>query len=95
MMKAITHTPSPWHMVETEPGIDAEMDVFVTTPRWAGGTGLIARVVHAEDAALIAAAPDLLAALKAIAHDEAAMQGFHEEFRAFVRATISAATGQL
>lgn len=54
------HTPGPWHLVETEPGIDAEMDVFVTTPRYAGGTGLIARVINAEDARLIAAAPDLL-----------------------------------
>ena len=58
-----THTPGPWHMVETEPGIAAEMDVFVTTPRYAGGTALIARVVDADDAALIAAAPDLLAVL--------------------------------
>ena len=59
----VHHTPGPWHMMETEPGIDAEMDIFVTTPRWAGGKGLIARVVDADDAVLIAAAPDLLAAL--------------------------------
>lgn len=57
-------TTSQWHLMETEPGIEADMDVFVTTPRYAGGTGLIARVVHADDAVLIAAAPDLLTALR-------------------------------
>jgi len=60
----INHTPSPWHLMETEPGIDADMDVFTTTPRYAGGKGLIARVVDADDAVLIAAAPDLLEALQ-------------------------------
>jgi hypothetical protein len=60
----INHTQGPWHLMETEPGIDAEIDVFVTTPRWAGGTGLIARVMNADDALLIAAAPDLLEALQ-------------------------------
>ena len=65
-MKLTHHTPGPWHMMETEPGIVAEMDVFVTTPRWAGGTGLIARVMNADDALLIKAAPDLLEALQTI-----------------------------
>ena len=60
----INHTPSPWHLMETEPGIDADMDVFTTTPRIAGGKGLIARVVDGDDALLIAAAPDLLEALQ-------------------------------
>ena len=60
------HTPGPWHLVETEPGIAAEMDVFVTTPRWAGGTALIARVINADDAQLISAAPELLIALQAL-----------------------------
>ena len=58
------HTPAPWHMMETEPGIEAEMDVFVVTPRYAGGTSLIARVVNADDAPIIAAAPALLEALQ-------------------------------
>ena len=61
------HTPAPWHLVETESGIDAEMDVFVTTPRYAGGTALIARVTNADDALLIAAAPNLLKGMKRIA----------------------------
>ena len=65
-MELARHTPAPWHMMETEPGIDAEMDVFVTTPRYAGGKGLIARVMHADDALLIKAAPDLLEALQII-----------------------------
>jgi hypothetical protein len=74
--------------METEPGIVAEMDVFVTTPRWAGGIGLIARVMNADDAVLIAAAPDLLAVLKAVADDGVAMRGFHEQFRAEIHAVI-------
>ena len=83
-------------MVETEPGIDAEMDVFVTTPRSAGGTGLIARVMNADDALLIAAAPDLLAALDAMAHyfsqyekDDSAKHVFKA-----ARAAIAKATGE-
>ena len=96
------HTPAPWHMMETEPGIEAEMDVFVVTPRYAGGTGLIARVVNADDATLIASAPDLLAALQAIADANAAKDAYqdngwrlaHEKFAAFARAAIAAATGR-
>lgn len=88
------HTPGPWHLMETEPGIVAEMDVFVTTPRWAGGIGLIARVMNADDAVLIAAAPDLLAVLKAVADDGVAMRGFHEQFRAEIHAVIAKATGE-
>lgn len=43
-------------------------------------------------AALQAAAPDLLAALRAVADDSIAMRGFHEEFRAVIRAAIAKAT---
>jgi hypothetical protein len=43
-------------------------------------------------AALQAAAPDLLAALRAVADDSIAMRGFHEEFRAAIRAAIAKAT---
>lgn len=63
-MKSTNHTPGPWHFVETEPGIDADMDVFTMAPRYAGGTALVARIIHADDALVIAAAPDMLAALK-------------------------------
>ena len=61
-----TYTPGPWHITETEPGIDADMDVWTTTPRYAGGKGLIARVIEADDARLIAAAPEMLDALQAL-----------------------------
>lgn len=63
-MKSTNHTPGPWYFVETEPGIDADMDVFTISPRYAGGTALVARVIHADDALVIAAAPEMLAALK-------------------------------
>jgi hypothetical protein len=88
----IKHTPSPWHLMETEPGIDAEMDVFVTTPRYAGGIGLIARVINADDAMLIAAAPDLLEALQTIM---ASVAGCEREAKwESARAAISKATGE-
>lgn len=92
------HTPGPWHLVETEPGIDAEMDVFVTTPRYAGGTGLIARVINADDAQLIAAAPDLLDALQALMNatlpgmpvDPVRVAAAHKQ----ARSSIAKATGE-
>ena len=84
------HTPGPWHLVETEPGIDAEMDVFVTTPRYAGGTGLIARVMNADDAQLISAAPDLLRELQILA-DYAERSGARV---GAARAAIAKATGK-
>lgn len=84
----MNHTPGPWHMVETEPGIEAEMDVFVTMPRWAGGTGLIARVMDADDAALIACAPEMLKALQRITHPMA-----DDDDLAFALDVIARATG--
>jgi len=46
------------------------------------------------NAFLIAAAPELLDALQAVADDEIAMQGFHEQFRAKIRAVIAKAKGK-
>lgn len=92
----MNHTPGPWHLVETEPGIDAEMDVFVTVPRYAGGTALVARVMHADDALVIAAAPELLAALQMVAriwsHDQTA-NAAPDSPLAIVRAAIDKAIG--
>lgn len=88
----MSHTPKPWHLMETEPGIQAEMDVFVTTPRWAGGIGLIARVIDADDAQLIAAAPDLLEALQTIMASVAGCER-NAKWEA-ARAAISKATGE-
>jgi hypothetical protein len=86
------HTPGPWHTVETEPGIDADTDVFVQTPRWAGGKSLVARVTDADDAVLIAAAPDLLEALQAIiGHDAHLLNPWRVEA---ARAAIAKATGE-
>ena len=91
----INHTPSPWHLMETEPGIEAEMDVFVTTPRYAGGKGLIARVVDADDARLIAAAPDLLKALIELVDDLGTPEdGIQADLMKAARAAISKATGE-
>lgn len=45
--------------------------------------------------ALQAAAPDLLAALRAVADDSIAMRGFSEQFRATIRATIAKATREI
>jgi len=98
----INHTPSPWHLMETEPGIDADMDVFTTTPRYAGGKGLIARVVDADDARLIAAAPDLLKALIELVDDlgtpgeflDPNEDGIQADLMKAARAAISKATGE-
>lgn len=84
-----THTPGSWKIIETEPGIAADMDVVADT-------GLIARVIAADDAVLIAAAPDLLAALCALLRDCEHL-GFEGKNTASVkqraRAAIAAATG--
>lgn len=96
---AFNHTPGPWHLVETEPGIDAEMDVFVTVPRYAGGTALVARVMHADDALVIAAAPELLAALQAadkwvaMYHTLPGHEAASENMSRVIRAAIAQATG--
>jgi hypothetical protein len=89
----INHTPSPWHLIKTEPGIDADMDVFTTTPRYAGGKGLIARVVNADDTMLIAAAPDLLKALIELVDDLGAPEdGIQADLMKSARAAIAKAT---
>ena len=90
-MKNTNHTLGPWHFVETEPGIDAEMDVFTVTPRYAGGTALVARIMHADDAVVIAAVPDMLAALK---RAEYHIQGQeYLDALGVIRAAIARATG--
>jgi hypothetical protein len=89
----INHTPSPWHLIKTEPGIDADMDVFTTTPRYAGGKGLIARVVNADDTMLIAAAPDLLKALIELVDDLGAPEdGIQADLMKSARVAIAKAT---
>jgi hypothetical protein len=89
------HTPDTWHMVETEPGIEAEADIFVTTPRYAGGAGLIARVINADDAMLIAAAPDLLKALYELVDDLGTPEdGIQADLMNAAHAAILKATGE-
>ena len=93
----INHTPSPWHLMETEPGIDADMDVFTTTPRYAGGKRLIARVVDGDDALLIAAAPDLITALSELVNYYGVLPNVDnglDERLTNARAAISKATGE-
>lgn len=92
-MKNTNHTtPGPWHLTETEPGIDADMDIFTMAPRYAGGTALVARVMHADDALVIAAAPDMLAALK---RAEYHIQGQeYLDALGVIRIAIARATGQ-
>jgi hypothetical protein len=92
----IKHTPGPWHVKGGVPlvGIDRPYDIIA-------GTSLIAqtfiapeRSAAAANAALIAAAPDLLAALKQWA--EYAKQNGGDEaysFNAATRAAITRATG--
>lgn len=86
------HTPGPWHLIETEPGIDADMDVFVTTPRYAGGKGLIARVVDADDAVLISAAPAMLEALQRIADSTSEGGNLNRIARVAIAAAIGGIT---
>lgn len=64
---ASTHTPGPWLVVGTPRDHEGDAYVAIQTP--AGAFDLIAPGVmrdrHAANARLIAAAPDLLAALRA------------------------------
>lgn len=83
------HTPGPWHTnaskSKTHPhGITATALDFEHT-----------LTVNEEDARLIAAAPDLLDALQAVAGDSIAMRGFHEQFRATIHAAIAKATKEI
>ena len=84
----IKHTPAPWQLTFGDHGfaIHAGLTIVVmiddTMDEWKA------------NARLISAAPELLDALKAVADDEVAMQGFHEQFRATIRAAIAKAKGE-
>jgi hypothetical protein len=59
----MTHTPGPWQFIESD---DARVPDRIVSP--AGATVARGNIgVNRADAALIAAAPELLAALRAIA----------------------------
>lgn len=101
-----THTPGPWFVSFPADGLATRHPVIscngetTSHVEWDGTPAV--NVARAEwrgnvadtnaNARLIAAAPELLAALRAVADDSIAMRGFHEEFRATIRAAIAKAT---
>jgi hypothetical protein len=54
------HTPGPWKLEKLHPGGDYIVYKAMNLP--------VAKVLHPEDSALIAAAPEMLAALKRMMH---------------------------
>jgi hypothetical protein len=86
------HTPGPWTAHETENHMhtlhDARGHHFCNLRN-------MRRDTSADDARLIAAAPDLLHVLQAVEGDSIAMRGFSEQFRATIRTAISKATGEI
>jgi len=86
------HTPGPWAAIP-DSGEDSEGDWYIIAP----DEDVITTGLSEPDAALIAAAPDLLAALKALSaglHDEIDMKAHIKasEVRA-ARAAIAKAEG--
>ncbi len=70
-MNETKHTPGPWHTGGTSfPGTDrARMNVWSPTPKGMQSGDIIAANCKPADARLIAAAPELLDALRVVASD--------------------------
>jgi hypothetical protein len=82
------HTPGPWEILYNDP----QEEYWVTRPHYDAGPAKI--VYHIEDARLIAAAPDLLEALKEMLDNhEDACTGYGEGAAEKARAAIAKATG--
>ena len=82
------HTPGPWEILYNDP----QEEYWVTRPHYDAGPAKI--VYHIEDARLIAAAPDLLEALKEMLDNhEDACTGYGEGAAEKARAAITKATG--
>jgi hypothetical protein len=79
-------TLAPWHAPASQFGYVTAIDNY-------GNPITVCATRTQADARLISAAPELLDALQAVADDEVAMQGFHEQFRAKIRAAIAKAKG--
>lgn len=85
------NTPGPWVFIESDDVRIPDRIVSATgSPVASGSIG-----INRHDSVLMAAAPDLLAALRAVADDSIAMRGFSEQFRATIRATIAKATREI
>jgi hypothetical protein len=84
------HTPGPWKTVSAYADIEVRTDsdalVAVVTP---------VRCESAENARLIAAAPDMLAALDFLNQCSTPMTGQQEECWILVRAALAKARGEL
>lgn len=91
--KQVKHTPGPWHV-----GVERKQCVYSGVAEVAG-TKFIADLSNPFDdgdtiqanARLIAAAPDLLEACKAISTDPGDMASGHEQALKLVRAAIAKA----
>ena len=86
-----THTPGPWIAIPTTAisrnANTVRMDVVTTSGEW--NPAFVAGDILPSDAHLIAAAPDLLAALERLAHPMA-----DDEDLDYARAIIAKAKGQ-
>lgn len=82
------HTPGPWNTNGAR--VNSADGYFVADVSYARRR---ADEIFAN-ANLIAAAPDLLAALESVEKDGVAMRGFHEQFRAAIRSAIAKAKGE-
>ena len=87
-MTDTTHTPGPWRVLHKTGVFPMDSDC------WTIGTAEQHRKEHEANARLMAAAPDLLAALQAmIAHYPAGINTMLDEASTAARAAIARATG--
>jgi hypothetical protein len=91
-----THTPGPWIEKPTTCGnprkpYTVRMDIVTTSGEW--NPAFVAGDILPEDARLIAAAPDLLSALKSLVDDFERIIGRPIEAEHEAKAAISKATG--
>ena len=83
----IKHTPAPWKVTFGKHNAVIHAGITIT---------MLDELMdnYKGNSFLIAAAPELLEVLTAVADDEIAMQGFHEQFRAKIRKVIAKAKGK-
>lgn len=60
------HTPGPWHVVSTKPARFPEYRIIDNAGQYVAAVSIHSHNRATDDARLIAAAPDMLAALKAL-----------------------------
>lgn len=92
------YTPGPWYVAGEQSGVTEYSDtrhIYAQADKDAGGTGCVACVASSTaNAALIAAAPDMLEALRELLSDEYLSDPVNGDRMASARAAVLKVTGE-